>query len=223
MLLIRTYESLLKDKIKELDRFNPIYTLSGGIDSSLIFSYLKNPECFCVQVNGNEDYEYAKKLYPSVIKIEFNKVDVEKILTEIQSIWEVHHCMMSDMYDYFVYQQFPGRMIIVGEEPRYDADGKDMTKEWRKLFFRFRPVKVDSPYMYNTKFYSKEIVIRLARERLPEFICNRIKRNYSGPNPVWITRHQDQIDHLKKKYNIIEDDFNTMWRKLNLAIWRNIH
>ena len=95
---ILTYETILKYNIRNLDRLNPIYTLSGGIDSSLIFSYLDNPECFCVQVDGNEDYDYAKKLYPNVIKIEFNNVDVEKILiaftekkSQILPIWRPVH------------------------------------------------------------------------------------------------------------------------------------
>lgn len=217
-----TYREILGCTIKKLHELNPVYTLSGGIDSSLIFSYLDKPECFCVQVDGNEDYEYAKRLYPDVIKIEFNNVDIEKILTEIQTLWKVHHCMMSDMYDYFVYQQFPGRLIIVGEEPRFDAHGTDMTREWRKLFFHFRYSKVDSPYMYNKELYDKERVMELCRTRIPKFIYTRQKRNYSGPNPVWKEKHKDQIKHLKRKYEITEDDFNKMWQNLNLAIWRKI-
>ncbi len=215
--MVRVYEEILKVNIRNLNYLDPVYTLSGGIDSSLIFSYLDNPECFCVQVDGNEDYDYAKKLYPDVIKIEFNDVDVEKILTEIQSLWDEFHCMMSDMYDYFVYQQFPGRFIIVGEEPRENVE------TIRKIFFHYRYAKVDSPYMYNTEIYDKANVIKLARKRLPKFISKRQKRNYSGPNPVWREKHKDQIDYLKKKYEIIEDDFNTMWRELNFAIWRKIH
>jgi hypothetical protein len=171
-----------------------------------------------VQVDGNEDYEYAKRLYPDVIKIEFNEVDIERILTDIQSIWKEHHCMMSDMYDYYVYKQFPNRLIIVGEEPR-----GEMTREWRKLFFHFRFFKVDSPYMYRENLYSKDIVKELVKRRLPKFIYDRPKRSYSGPNPVWIENHKDQIGYLKKKYEIIENDFNEMWRKLNFAIWRKIH
>lgn len=211
--------------IRHLNDLNPIYTLSGGIDSSLIFSYLDNPTCFCVQVDGNDDYDYAKKLYPNVIKIEFNDVDIEKILTEVQSIWkDGFHCMMSDMYDYFVYKQFEDRLIIVGEEPRYDLNGNDMTMKWRKLFFHFRYKKVDSPYMYNTNIYDKKIIMLLAKKRLPAFINKRKKRNYSGPNPVWIEKHKDQIEYLKKKHNIEEEeDFNKMWRQLNFTIWKAIH
>lgn len=214
--MIRIYEELLKCNIERLDKLNPIYTLSGGIDSSLIFSYLNNPECFCVQVDGNEDYDYAKKLYPDTIKIEFNEVDIEKILTEIQSMWDEFHCMMSDMYDYFVYQQFPNRLIVVGEEPRPNVETT------RKIFFHFRYHKVDSPFMYNSNLYDKETAIKLARKRLPKFISKREKRNYSGPNPIWIDNHKNQIDYLKSKYNIIEDDFNKMWRKLNFEIWRKL-
>lgn len=214
---IKTFESLLKCKINEIDKLNPIYTLSGGIDSSLIFTYLNNPECFCVQVNGNEDYEYAKKLYPNVQKIEFNNVDIEKIITDLQSLYDRPYCIMSDMYDYFVYHQFPNRLIIVGEEPRPNV------RHIRRLFFHFRYTKVDSPYMYNEELYNKDHVRELARRRLPSFIYKRKKRGYSGPNPVWKENHKDQIEYLKDKYNIIESDFNEMWMKLNISIWRKLN
>ena len=222
---MNTYESILESTIMKLDKLNPVYTLSGGIDSSLIFSFLDKPECFCVQVDGNDDYNYAKKLYSDVVKIEFNITDLEKILFEIQSLWEYPHCMLSDMYDYYVYKQFEGRLIIVGEEPIYIEGDRllDWSKVSRKLFFCFRYFKVDSPYMYNENLYRKDIIRKLSKKRLPEFIYSRPKRKYSGPNPIFINRHNDQIDNLKKQYNIKETDFNKMWRDLNLSIWRKIH
>lgn len=220
---IKIFEELLKCKIKELNKLNPIYTLSGGIDSSLIFSYLDNPECFCAQANGNEDYHYAKKLYPMLNKISFNDVDIEEILTKIQSLYNKPYCNMSDMYDYFVYTRFPNRLIIVGEEPRFDDNGINITKNIRRLFFKFRYTHVDSPYMYNENLYRKDYVIELAKRRLPSFIYNRKKRNYSGPNPIWKERHEAQIELLKIKYDIEEDNFNEMWKKLNFAIWRKLN
>jgi hypothetical protein len=218
--MIRIYEELLKCKIKELDKFSPIYTLSGGIDSSLIFSYLDNPDCFCVQVNGNEDYEYAKKLNPNTIKIEFNDIDIEKILIELQSLDNGPYLGMSDFYDYFVYCRFPNRLIIVGEEPRFE-NGINITKDIRKLFFLFRYSKVDSPYMYNENLYDKEIIKKLVKKRLPEFISKRRKKE-TGHNSIFKEEHKDQIEFLKLKYGIIENDYNIMWKKLNLAIWEKI-
>lgn len=220
---VKTYEAILKCKIEELDKFNPIYTLSGGIDSSLIFSYLDTPECFCVQVDGNDDYEFAKRLYPNVIKIEFNNVDIEKILIEIQSIWNKFYYNISDMYDYFVYQQFPDRLIITGEEPRFDHNNINITRDIRKMFFHYRFSKVDSPYMYHEYIYNKEKVIELTRRRLPKFIYNRPKRSYSGPNLVWKEKHKDQIEYLKQKYFVYNDGFNDMWFNLNLAIWNKLN
>ena len=219
---LKSFEEILHFNIKKLSNNNPIYTLSGGIDSSLIFSFLEKPDCFCVQVDGNEDYEYAKKLDPNVLKIEFNNVDIEKILTEIQTLWDRPHCMLSDMYDYYVYTQFPKRIIIVGEEPRY-VDGIDWTPVYRKIFFYFRYDKIDSPYLYNSHIYNKNLVIELAKKRLPEFITKRVKRKYSGPNPTFLENHKDQIQYLKIKYNVVENQFDIIWRKINLAIWKKIH
>lgn len=222
--MIYIYEALLKCKIEELDKLNPIYTLSGGMDSSLIFSYLNNPDCFCAQADGNSDYEYAKRLYPNVIKIEFNNVDIEKILIEVQSLsLDKFYYNWNDMYDYFVYTQFSDRLIIVGEEPRFDHTGKDITRDIRRLFFHFRHSKVDSPYMYNINIYDKEIIRELVRRRLPRFIYDRPKKDYIGPNPVWKNNHKDQIDYLMKKYNVNENDFIDMWANLNLAIWRKLN
>ncbi len=221
MITPRVYEALLKKRITELNELNPIYTLSGGIDSSLIFSYLDNPECFCAQVDGNEDYEYAKRLYPDVIRVEFNDVDIEKILFEVQALPNGPHCGMSDFYDYFVYNQFPDRLIIVGEEPRFD-NKKNITKYIRKLFFHYRFKRVDSPYMYNENLYSKENVIALATERLPKYITNRQKK-VTGHNPIFKERHIDQIDHLRKKYGVFAHDYNEAWKELNLMIWRKIN
>ena len=219
--MIRIYEEILKCKIKELDRLNPIYTLSGGIDSSLIFSYLNNPECYCVQVNGNEDWHYAKKLYPNLQKIEFNEVDIEEILTKVQSLYNEPYCNMSDMYDYFVYTRFPNRLIIVGEEPRFDENGINITRNIRRLFFKFWPM-VDSPYMYNERLYKKEYIRELVKKRLPKFISERKKRNYSGPNPIWIKNHEAQIEYLKLKYDVNETDFIKMWKELNFKVWKNL-
>jgi asparagine synthetase B (glutamine-hydrolysing) len=221
MVGIKTYEALLKCKIAELDRLNPIYTLSGGIDSSLIFSYLNNPECFCAQANGNEDWHYAKKLYPMTKKISFNDVDIEELLIGVQSLYDEPYCNMSDMYDYFVYTRFPDRLIIVGEEPRFDENGINITKYIRRLFFKFP--NVDSPYMYNQELYRKEYVRELVRRRLPRFIAERKKRDYTGPNPIWKRNHEFQIELLKNKYDIVEDDFNEMWKKLNFAIWYKLN
>lgn len=227
--MIRIYEQFLKFSIEKLSKYDPIYTLSGGIDSSLIFSYLDNPECFCVQVDGNLDYEFTRRLYPNVIKIEFNNVDIEKILIEINSIWNKPHFNISDMFDYFVYQQFPGRLIITGEEPRFDNNGNDITSDIRRLFFHYRDKnKVDSPYLYYKDLYKKDIVRELVKERLPKFISNRKKRSYSGPNPVFIENHKDQIEYLKEKYDVFpydeyEDRFDRMWASLNIKIWNKIH
>lgn len=214
---LKEYEIFLKRKIDKLNEMNPIYTLSGGIDSSLIFSYLDNPDCFCVQVDGNSDYEFAKRLNPNVIKIEFNDIDIEKLLVEVQAL-DGPHCGMSDFYDYFVYNQFPGRLIIVGEEPRYH-NNINVSKNIRKLFFYYRYSKVDSPYMYFPELYAKEIIRELVSRRLPEFISNRPKKE-TGHNPVFKEKHEDQIAYLKAKYDIVEDNYNKMWKKLNLSIWR---
>jgi len=221
MIGIKTYESLLRCKIKELDRLNPIYTLSGGIDSSLIFSYLNKPECFCAQVNGNEDYEYAKKICPDVIKIEFNDIDIEKLLIEVQSLPNGPYCGMSDFYDYFVYQQFPDRLIIVGEEPRFH-NNINITRDIRKLFFHYRYYKVDSPYMYNENLYNKEYIRELVRRRLPNFIADRIKKE-TGHNSIFKKNNKNQIDYLKKKYHININDYNDMWFNLNLTIWNKLN
>ncbi len=227
--MIKIYEQFLKISIEKLYKYNPIYTLSGGIDSSLIFSYLENPQCFCVQVDGNLDYEFARRLYPNVIKIEFNNVDIEKILIEINSIWNKPHFNISDMFDYFVYQQFPGRLIITGEEPRFDHNGNDITSNIRRLFFHYRDkYKVDSPYLYYRNLYKKNIIKKLTKERLPKFISNRKKRLYSGPNPVFIENHKHQIEYLKEKYDVssynkYKHGFNEMWKTLNIKIWEKIH
>jgi len=218
---IKTYEALLKCTIQRLDKLNPIYTLSGGIDSSLIFSYLDNPECFCAQANGNDDYAYAKRLYPNVIKIEFNDVDIEEILTKVQSLYDEPYCNMSDMYDYFVYTRFPDRIIIVGEEPRF-VGGINIAKYTRRLFFKFWPM-VDSPYIYYENLYKKEYIKELVRRRLPRFISERKKRNYDGPNPVWRKEHEAQIEYLKLKYDVNETDFVKMWEKLNFSIWEKLN
>lgn len=217
MISASVYEGFLKHNIKKLEKLNPVYTLSGGIDSSLIFSYLESPECFCVQVDGNSDYEFAKTLYKDVIKIEFNNIDIEKILMEVQSLPNGPHCGMSDFYDYFVYRQYPGRLIVLGEEPRYKY-GVNVTRDIRKLFFLFRYSKVDSPYMYNEMIYNKANVMKLAKDRLPSNIVNRQKKEV-GHNPIFKERHQDQITYLKHKYHIREQNYNKMWGKLNLKIW----
>lgn len=115
---VSKYESIIEENISILNRENPVYTLSGGIDSSLIFSFLNKPKCFCAQVNGNDDYYFASKLCPGVKKNDgFNYINLEDILIELQTIWDNPHCMRSDIYDYYVYNQY--NLIVVGEDPNH--------------------------------------------------------------------------------------------------------
>lgn len=112
---VNEYSKLLHEVIKQLDESNPTYAISGGLDSSLIFSYLNKPDAICIHAKGNSDKYYATKLYPDVKIIEeYNNIDIEYCLIHIQKLWETPHCKLGDLFDWYVYQQSDN--LITGDE-----------------------------------------------------------------------------------------------------------
>lgn len=115
---INEYEKILKDNCDLLRDQGYIFSLSGGLDSSLMFALAKPDKAFCCQVDGNKDYGYAKRLYPDVIKeSSFMDIPMETQIIENQKLWNVPHCRRADFYDYHIYHQYDN--VAVGEHPNY--------------------------------------------------------------------------------------------------------
>jgi hypothetical protein len=112
---INEYDYRLGNSITSLDD-NQIYTLSGGIDSSLIVTYVDQPFTICFQVDGNKDADYARKFDSEVIIDRgFNNISIKDYLREIQKQWDSPHCFRSDLYDYYVYTRYD--KMILGDDP----------------------------------------------------------------------------------------------------------
>jgi len=115
---INKYESILRSNCISLKDQGYEFSLSGGLDSSIMFVLGKPNRAFCCQVDGNKDYGYAKRLYPEVIKeSSFMDIPMETQLIENQKLWDVPHCRRADFYDYHIYHQYD--KVAVGEHPNY--------------------------------------------------------------------------------------------------------
>ena len=109
------YNRLLGSRVKRYTEM--YYTLSGGYDSSLIYTFLQmRHRTICFKVNGNSDYDYACRLDPFVIiDNTFNDIDVEKKLIEMNNQMDKPHCFRSDLYDYHMYTS--STKCIFGDDP----------------------------------------------------------------------------------------------------------
>jgi len=115
---IDKYETILRDNCISLKEQGYEFSLSGGLDSSIMFALGKPERAFCCQVDGNRDYGYAKRLYPDVIKeSSFMDIPMETQLIENQKLWDVPHCRRADFYDHHIYHQYD--KVAVGEHPNY--------------------------------------------------------------------------------------------------------
>jgi len=115
---VERYEKIVRENCLLLKEQGYEFTLSGGLDSSLMFVLAEPERAFCCQVDGNKDYAYAQRLYPDVIKeSSFMDISMESQIIESQKLWDRPHCRRSDFYDYHVYHQYP--KVAVGEHPNW--------------------------------------------------------------------------------------------------------
>lgn len=113
---IEEYVSILKDILKSMAKKDPLYTLSGGHDSSLIYKFVDNPICYCGYISGNTDYDFASRLCPKTIKHDISEIDLEEALINLQSEWNYpHSCFWCDFFDEYVYTRYDN-FIVVGED-----------------------------------------------------------------------------------------------------------
>jgi len=115
---VRQYEDMLRQNCLYLKDEGYEFSLSGGLDSSIMFALAAPDRAFCCQVDGNRDYGYAKRFYPDVIKeSSFMHIPMETQLIENQKLWDIPHCRRADFYDYHIYHQYD--KVAVGEHPNY--------------------------------------------------------------------------------------------------------
>jgi len=112
------YEKMLRENCVLLRDQGYEFSLSGGLDSSIMFVLGEPGRAFCCQVDGNQDYGYAKRLFPDVIKeSSFMDIPMETQIIENQKLWDVPHCRRADFYDHHIYHQYD--KVAVGEHPNY--------------------------------------------------------------------------------------------------------